>query len=91
MVICYIVVHEFLFAAYELNSPSGTQELNGPLSKATTLNKSAVLLDAALSFAVQVPVNLGLTDGFAILSYAGITNTGPTSMESDVRHQTDKI
>jgi len=31
-----------------------------------------------------LPVTLGLTDGFAILSYAGITNTGPTSITGDV-------
>ncbi|MCK9401572.1 MAG: ice-binding family protein [Bacteroidales bacterium] len=31
-----------------------------------------------------LPVTLGLTDGFAILSYAGITNTGPTTITGDV-------
>ena len=31
-----------------------------------------------------LPVTLGLTGGFAILSYAGITNTGPTSITGDV-------
>ena len=30
------------------------------------------------------PVNLGLTGGFAILSYAGITNTGPTIITGNV-------
>jgi hypothetical protein len=31
-----------------------------------------------------LPVNLGLTGGFAILSYAGITNTGPTIITGNV-------
>ncbi|MFA6439821.1 MAG: ice-binding family protein, partial [Bacteriovoracaceae bacterium] len=31
-----------------------------------------------------LPVTLGMTDRFAILSYAGITNTGPTSIIGDV-------
>jgi Ice-binding-like/Fn3 associated len=31
-----------------------------------------------------LPVTLGSTGGFAILSYAGITNTGPTSITGDV-------
>jgi hypothetical protein len=31
-----------------------------------------------------LPVTLGLTGRFAILSYAGITNTGPTSITGDV-------
>jgi hypothetical protein len=31
-----------------------------------------------------LPVTLGSTNGFAILSYAGITNTGPTSITGDV-------
>lgn|GEM_PF-877150 len=31
-----------------------------------------------------LPVTLGLTGGFAILSYAGITNTGPTVIIGDV-------
>lgn len=32
----------------------------------------------------QLPVTLGLTGGFAILSYAGITNTGPSVITGDV-------
>jgi hypothetical protein len=83
-VIMSISLAMFLFAACESNSPSGSQDINGPLSEATTLSKSAVSLDAASSFAVQTPVALGLTDGFAILSYAGITNTGPTSITGNV-------
>jgi hypothetical protein len=31
-----------------------------------------------------LPVNLGMTNGFAILSYAGITNTGPTIINGNV-------
>jgi hypothetical protein len=31
-----------------------------------------------------LPVTLGLTGGFAILSYAGVTNTGPTSITGNV-------
>ena len=67
----------FLFAACELNAPSGPQDLqdlNGPLSKATRLSK----------LAGQAPVALGSTGGFAILSYAGITNTGLTAITGDV-------
>ncbi len=44
----------------------------------------SVLMLPAVAFSQQAPVTLGLTDGFAILSYAGITNTGPTSITGDV-------
>ena len=61
--------------------PSGTNPNAFPL-KTTDLQATALV--GASNFAVQTPVNLGLTDGFAILSYAGITNTGPTSITGDV-------
>ena len=83
-IIMSISLAMFLFAACESNSPSSAQDLSGPISEATTINKSAVSLDAALKQAVQTPVNLGLADGFAILSYAGITNTGPTSITGNL-------
>jgi hypothetical protein len=44
----------------------------------------SVLMLHAVAFSQQAPVTLGLTDGFAILSYAGITNTGLTSITGDV-------
>lgn len=31
-----------------------------------------------------LPITLGMTSGFAILSYAGITNTGPTSITGNI-------
>jgi hypothetical protein len=47
-------------------------------------NRTLVANFASAGGAGQAPVTLGLTDGFAILSYAGITNTGPTSITGDV-------
>ena len=48
--------------------------------------KSADLLatNQSTTAASPSPVNLGLTGGFAILSYAGITNTGPTIITGNV-------
>jgi hypothetical protein len=47
---------------------------------------SVILMVNAVAFSQQaaLPVNLGLTGGFAILSYAGITNTGPTIITGNV-------
>jgi len=73
-----------LFSACELNEPYGPQDLNGPLSKAATFSESALSVDSTSNVAVLAPVNLGLNDGFAILSYAGITNTGPTSVTGNI-------
>jgi uncharacterized repeat protein (TIGR02543 family) len=47
-------------------------------------NRTLVANFASAGGGGQAPVTLGLTDGFAILSYAGITNTGPTSITGDV-------
>ncbi len=47
-------------------------------------NRTLVANFASAGGGGQAPVTLGLTDGFAILSYAGITNTGPTSIIGDV-------
>ncbi|MBU2447643.1 MAG: DUF3494 domain-containing protein [Bacteroidetes bacterium] len=44
----------------------------------------SVLMLHAVAFSQQAPVTLGSTGRFAILSYAGITNTGPTSITGDV-------
>jgi hypothetical protein len=44
----------------------------------------SVLMVPAVAFSQQAPITLGLTDRFAILSYAGITNTGPTSITGDI-------
>jgi hypothetical protein len=74
----------FLFAGCEKNAPSGLQDLNGTLSKATTLNKSAVPLDPASSFAVQAPVNLGTAGNYMILAKSGISTTGTTSIVGDI-------
>ncbi|MDP1676445.1 MAG: ice-binding family protein [Bacteroidota bacterium] len=83
-VIMSISLAMFLFAACESNSPSSQQDISGPVSEARTVNKSVVSLDAVSNLAVQTPVNLGLSDGFAILSYAGITNTGSTSITGNI-------
>ncbi|MDP1675434.1 MAG: ice-binding family protein, partial [Bacteroidota bacterium] len=83
-VIMSISLAMFLFAACESNSPSSQQDISGPVSEARTINKSVVSLDAVSNLAVLAPVNLGLADGFAILSYAGITNTGNTSITGNL-------
>jgi len=54
--------------------PSSVAEVTAVVAEMTAVNVSTSPL----------PVTLGLTDGFAILSYAGITNTGPTSITGDV-------
>jgi hypothetical protein len=48
------------------------------------LNLIFILNAVAFSQQSPMPVNLGLTGGFAILSYAGITNTGPTIITGNV-------
>jgi hypothetical protein len=83
-VIMSISLAMFLFAACESNSPSTQQDITGPSSTSAMIHKSAVSLDAVSNLAVQAPVNLGLADGFAILSYAGITNTGITSITGNL-------
>ena len=54
-------------------------------------SEKAPVLEPATSLASNksitsspMPINLGLTGGFAILSYAGITNTGPTIITGNV-------
>lgn len=49
----------FLFAGCEKNAPSGPQDLNGPLSKATGVSTSAVLFDAAESHITVSGTNAG--------------------------------
>ena len=83
-IIMSISLAMFLFAACESNSPSTQQDISGPSSTATAINKSAASFDAVSNLAVQAPVNLGLADGLAILSYAGITNTGNTSITGNI-------
>ncbi|MFA5834663.1 MAG: ice-binding family protein [Bacteroidota bacterium] len=83
-IIMSISLAMFLFAACESNSPSTQQDISGPSSAARTINESAVPFDVVSNLAVQEPVNLGLADGFAILSYAGITNTGNTSITGNL-------
>ena len=54
----------------------------GPL--AAILFGTSVFLGAQLAFAAQGPVGLGTADSFAVLAGAGITNTGPTTIDGDV-------
>ncbi|GEM_PF-3147810 len=70
----------FLLGACEQNPPTSHQDSNGLLQGSAMLCKQVVSLDAHSSFAAQVPFASGLINGFAILSYAGITDTGAASI-----------
>ena len=62
------------------------------IANAIAFSEQAPVLKSAASLATNqsttttspLPVNLGLTGAFAILSYAGITNTGPTIITGNV-------
>src|ERR1035437_583023 len=77
---------------HRLMSFLGTALLVNLMVNAVAFSQQAPVLESAADLATNqststtplLPVTLGLTGGFAILSYAGITNTGPTIITGDV-------
>jgi hypothetical protein len=80
-VIMSISLAMFLFSACESNAPSGQQDISGPSSTATTLNKSNNYSDKSV---IQATVNLGTAGNYVILSKAGISTTGTTSIVGNI-------
>jgi len=66
------------------SGPRGRHHLAPLASLAVVVVGTAVLFPSLPADAAQAPVGLGSAGSFAVLSGAGITNTGPTTITGDV-------